>query len=229
MEINHNILGGEFAKCLPVPSLENIATVIYRKFPTIEIYVWCRSCGQHRKVCSEVLTWWEFSFCPAAPTGKASRDDGHRYSCFCRCVFGSMRRNQSVGKAQSSFPAVSYEYETLRAACSRTTEVERASRRLRLLTLRVRLRKNSYLTEIADQVKGYPEGDDILEEEQPQETHVPHVAYPVNGNDRIWGRYDHRAGYKKHDARDEPPYDAGLRLPITRDHLHGGSNLGKTD
>ena len=91
------------------------------------------------------------------------------------------------------------------------------------------LGEDSSLTEIADQVKGYSEGYDIFEEEQPQKTHVPHVAYPVNGNDRVRGRYDHRAGYKKHDAHDEPPYYAGLRLQIARDHQYGGSNLGKAD
>src|SRR5215472_6593277 len=120
----------------------------------------------------------------------------------------------------------------MRDPCSlhalRTPEVEIASQRP-LLPLQVRLRDDRSLTKIADQVKGYSEGDDILEEEQPQKTHVPHVAYPVNGNDRVWGRYDHRAGYKEHDACDEPAYDAGLRLQITRDHQEGGSDLGKTD
>ena len=58
---------------------------------------------------------------------------------------------------------------------------------------------DSLLAEIADQVKGHPEGYDILEKEQAQKTHVPHVPYPVNGNNRAWGGYYHSAGYKEHD------------------------------
>src|SRR5262249_49232960 len=139
------------------------------------------------------------------------------------------RRNQSANKAQSSVQAVSCETRPYSPHAFRRTEVERASHRLRLLPRLVRLGEDCSLTEIADQVKGYPKRDDILEEKQPQKTHVPHVAYAMNGNDRVRSRYDHRAGYKEHDAYDEPAHNADLKLPITRDHHYGGSNLGKTD
>ena len=52
------------------------------------------------------------------------------------------------------------------------------------------------VAEIADQVERCPERNDILEEEQAQETHVP---YPVNLNYRAWGCRDHGAGCKEHD------------------------------
>jgi hypothetical protein len=58
------------------------------------------------------------------------------------------------------------------------------------------LGKDSFLAEIADQVKGDAEGYDILEKKQAQETHVSH---PVNGDNRAWGGYEHSAGCKEHD------------------------------
>jgi hypothetical protein len=86
--------------------------------------------------------------------------------------------------------------------------------------------KDRFLAEIADQVKGYPEGYDILKEEQAQKAHVP---YPVNKSSRAWGSYDHSAGCEEHARRDEPAYDTGFRLQIACDNQYGGSDLGKAD
>lgn len=61
------------------------------------------------------------------------------------------------------------------------------------------LENDSFLAEIADQVKGYSEGYDILEQKQAQITHVPHSVNPWYGNNRAGGSYDHSAGRKEHD------------------------------
>lgn len=60
--------------------------------------------------------------------------------------------------------------------------------------------EDSLFAEIADQIKRYPERDDILVEKQAQKTHIP---YAVNGNSRA-GRSDkHGAGGKEHHCGDE--------------------------
>lgn len=64
-------------------------------------------------------------------------------------------------------------------------------------------RNNSFLAERAYEVKGCPERYDVLEKEQSQKAHIPHVAYALNGNDRPRGRYDHSAGGKEHGRRDK--------------------------
>ena len=88
---------------------------------------------------------------------------------------------------------------------------------------------DSFLAEMAYEVKGYPEGNDILEKKQSQKAHIPHVAYSMNGNDRAGGRYKHRAGCKEHDRRDKSPYDTGFRLQIAYANQDGSEPLGETD
>ena len=82
---------------------------------------------------------------------------------------------------------------------------------------------------MAYEVKGYPEGYDILEKKQSQKTHIPHIAYSRNGNDRAGGRYQHGAGGQEHGRRDKSPYDTGFRLQIAYADQDGSSPLGKTD
>ncbi len=82
--------------------------------------------------------------------------------------------------------------------------------------------KDRFLAEIAAQVKRYPEGYDILEEEATQITHVPHPVNPRYGNNRAGGSYDHSAGCKEHDRRDERSYDASLGAKIARDNQPHG-------
>ena len=73
---------------------------------------------------------------------------------------------------------------------------------------------------IADQVEGYPEGYDILEEKQDQKAHVSH---PVIRNNRARGGYDHSAGCKEHRRCDDPAYG----LQIAYDDQCGGNDLGE--
>jgi hypothetical protein len=86
--------------------------------------------------------------------------------------------------------------------------------------------RDRLFAEAADQVKGYAEGYDILEKEQTQKAHVP---YPVNANGRSGCSYDHAAGCKEHDARNETAQDASFRVQIACDKQYGGSDLGKAD
>ena len=88
---------------------------------------------------------------------------------------------------------------------------------------------SSFLAEIADQGEGHAEGYDVLEKKQAQETHVPHVPYALDGNNCVWGGYDHSTGCKEHDHCDEPADDTGFRFYIAYDHQYGGRNLRKTD
>ena len=87
----------------------------------------------------------------------------------------------------------------------------------------------AFWTEVADQVKGYPERYDILEKEQAQKAHVPHTVNPGNGNNRTRGSDDHSAGYKEHKCSDESAYDAGFRLHIASDYQDRCGDLGKAD
>jgi hypothetical protein len=77
--------------------------------------------------------------------------------------------------------------------------------------------RDRFLAEIADEVKGYPEGYDILKKKQAQETHVLH---PVNTDNRAGGSYDHSAGCKKHDRCNEPAYDTCLWPQISCDNQY---------
>ncbi len=81
--------------------------------------------------------------------------------------------------------------------------------------------KDRFSAEIADQVKRYSQWYDVLEKEQTQKTHVPHVAYPGDGDNRPGGSNHHSAGCKKHDRRDETAYDTGSRAEIAYDDQNG--------
>ena len=83
--------------------------------------------------------------------------------------------------------------------------------------------------EVADQVKAYSERYDILEKEQAQKTHVPHMVNSRNGNNRTGGSYDHSAGYKEHECPDESAYDTGFRPHIACYNQYRCSELGKAD
>jgi hypothetical protein len=89
--------------------------------------------------------------------------------------------------------------------------------------------KDRFLAEIAAQIKRYAEGYDILEKEETQITHVPHPVNPRYGNNRAGGSYDHSAGCKEHDRRDERSYDAGIGAKIARDNQDGGKAHGNAD
>jgi hypothetical protein len=84
------------------------------------------------------------------------------------------------------------------------------------------LPSDSFPAEVAYEVKGYSEGYDVLEKKQSQKTHIPHVAYSRNGDDRTRGRYDHRAGDKEHDRSDKSPHDTGLGPDIAYANQDGG-------
>src|ERR1043166_342027 len=53
--------------------------------------------------------------------------------------------------------------------------------------------KNSFPAEIADEVERHAERYDVLEKEQAQKTHVPHVGDALNGNNGARRSYDHSA------------------------------------
>ena len=90
-------------------------------------------------------------------------------------------------------------------------------------------RKYGFFAEVADQVKGCPERNEILEKEQAQETHAPHMVNSGNGNNRAGGGCDHRAGCEKHEYGDESAQDTGFRPEIARDIQERRGDLGKTD
>ncbi len=90
-------------------------------------------------------------------------------------------------------------------------------------------RKDGFSAEVADQVKAYSERYDILEKEQAQKAHVPHMVNSRNGNNRTGGSYDHSAGYKEHECPDQSAYDTGFRLHIACDMQYRCSELGKAD
>src|SRR5260370_29110296 len=71
-----------------------------------------------------------------------------------------------------------------------------------------------FSAEVADQVKACSERYDILEKEQAQKAHVPHVVNSRNGNNRTRGSYDHSAGCKEHECSDESAYDTASTLHI---------------
>src|SRR5580658_9593987 len=89
--------------------------------------------------------------------------------------------------------------------------------------------EDSFLAEIADQVRGYAEGYDILEKEESQKAHVSHPVNTGDGDNRARGSYDHSAGCEEHARCDEPAYDARFRAEIACDDQYGSSNLGEAD
>src|SRR5216684_4042028 len=97
------------------------------------------------------------------------------------------------------------------------------------LLLTLIFRKNGFSAEVADQVKACSERYDILEKEQAQIAHEPHMVNSRNGNNRAGGSYDHSAGYKEHECSDESADDTGFRLHIACDKQYRCSNLGKAD
>jgi hypothetical protein len=80
---------------------------------------------------------------------------------------------------------------------------------------------------VADQVRACSERYDVLEKEQAQKTHVPHVVNSRNGNNRTGVSYDHRAGCKEHECSDESTYDPGFGLDIACDKQYRCSDLAR--
>src|SRR5258708_27931026 len=79
MYINRDSLGRQLAKRLPIPSLQNVTAIVDGKFPAIKGYAWRRSCRQDGEISREVLAGRKFCIRGAASTGKAPRDDSHKY------------------------------------------------------------------------------------------------------------------------------------------------------